>query len=96
MHGEDGKFSDMEYENKNLIPTSEDAIGRTLWALGHLINNSNNEELIEKAKGMFDKSYELIEEDSSPRAKAFTVIGLYHYYKKYNDEKHSFKDNFSC
>jgi hypothetical protein len=82
-----GKFKDMEYETNNLIETSEDAIGRALWSLGHLINNSNNPELIAKAKKMFDKSYTLIEADSSPRAKAFTTIGLYHYYKKFNDEK---------
>jgi len=52
-----------------------------LWALGYLINNSKNNELIEKAKVMFDKSHSLINENSSPRAKAFSVIGLYHYYK---------------
>jgi glycosyltransferase involved in cell wall biosynthesis len=87
VHDEDGKFNDMTYEDKKLIPTSEDAIGRTLWALGHLINNSNDNELITKAKKMFDKSHLLIENNSSPRAKAFSVIGLYHYYKKYNEEQ---------
>ena len=87
VHDEEGKFNDMEYENKNLIPTSEDAIGRTIWSLGHLINNSNNKEHVEKAKRMFDKSHLHINEDSSPRAKAFSVIGMYHYYKKYNEEE---------
>jgi len=82
-----GKFSDMEYENKNLIPSSEDSIGRTIWALGHLINNSNNEGFIEKAKKIFDKSYKLINENSSSRTKAFSIIGLYHYYKKYKEEQ---------
>lgn len=87
VQDETGKFNDMEYENKNLIPTSEDAIGRTLWALGHLINNSNNNELIEKAKKMFNKSYSLINKESPLRTKAFSLIGLYHYYKKYNEEQ---------
>jgi glycosyltransferase involved in cell wall biosynthesis len=87
VHDEDGKFNDMEYGTQKLIPTSEDAIGRTLWALGHLINHSNNEEHIEKAKRMFETSHPIIGEDSSPRAKAFSVIGMYHYYKKYNDEE---------
>jgi len=36
---------------------------------------------------VFDKSHSLINENSSPRAKAFSVIGLYHYYKKYNQEE---------
>jgi glycosyltransferase involved in cell wall biosynthesis len=86
VHDEEGKFNDMTYEDNKLIRTSEDAIGRTLWALGHFINNSNNEEHISKAKIMFDKSHPHIQEDSSPRAKAFSIIGLYHYYKKYNNE----------
>jgi glycosyltransferase involved in cell wall biosynthesis len=86
VQSKEGKFNDMEYENKNLIPSSEDSTGRTIWALGYFINNSKNNELIEKAKKMFDKSYNLIGEDSSPRAKAFSVIGLYHYYQKYKEE----------
>jgi glycosyltransferase involved in cell wall biosynthesis len=87
VHDEEGKFNDMEYENKTLIPSSEDSIGRTLWALGYFVNNSNNNEMIEKAKKMFDKSYVLVNQNSSPRAKAFSVIGLYHYYRKYNQEE---------
>jgi glycosyltransferase involved in cell wall biosynthesis len=87
VHDEEGKFNDMEYKDQKLNPASEDAIGRTLWSLGHLINNSNNEENIEKAKRMFDRAHLLIGENSSPRAKSFSVIGLYHYYNKYNDEK---------
>jgi rhamnogalacturonyl hydrolase YesR len=77
----------MGYKDKNLIPSSEDSIGRTIWALGYLINNSNNNEFIERAKKIFDKSYNLINEDSYLRAKAFSVIGLYHYYQKYKEEQ---------
>jgi hypothetical protein len=87
VQDKDGKFNDMSYEERNLIPSSEDSTGRSLWALGYLINNSKNNELIEKAKVIFDKSHSLINENSSPRAKAFSVIGLYHYYKKYNQEE---------
>ena len=87
VQNEEGRFNDIEYENKNLVETSSDAIGRALWALGHLTNNSSSPELISQAKKIFDKSYQLIETSSSPRTKAFTIIGLYHYYKKYNDEK---------
>jgi glycosyltransferase involved in cell wall biosynthesis len=87
VHDGEGRFNDMEYESKNLISTSEDAIGRTLWALGHLINHGGNEEHVNRAKEMFDKSHVHIEEDSSPRAKAFSLIGMYHYYQKYKDEQ---------
>ncbi len=86
VQDEEGKFNDMNYEDKTLIPTSQDAIGRSLWALGHLIRNSKNPVLVEKAQKMFDRSYKLINEDSSSRAKAFSIIGLYHYYKRYPSE----------
>ncbi|MFH1365754.1 MAG: glycosyltransferase [archaeon] len=87
VQDETGKFNDMAYENKNLIPSSEDSTGRTLWALGHLANNSKDNEIIERAKKMFDKSHNLINENSSLRAKAFSVIGLYHYHQKYKEEQ---------
>jgi glycosyltransferase involved in cell wall biosynthesis/rhamnogalacturonyl hydrolase YesR len=87
VHDENGNFSDIEYENKKLNPASEDAIGRALWSLGHLINNGKNEEHIKKAKEMFEKAHLSIAEESSPRAKSFSIIGLYHYYKKYNEEQ---------
>ena len=82
-----GKFNDIEYESKNLIPSSEDSLGRTLWALGYLISNSTNQEFIEKSKKLFDKAYSLIDEIDSPRAKAFSIIGLWNYYKKYQNEE---------
>ena len=82
-----GKFNDIEYESKNLIPSSEDSLGRTLWALGYLISNSTNQEFIEKSKKLFDKAYSLIDEIDSPRAKAFSIIGLCDYYKKYQNEE---------
>ncbi len=82
-----GEFNDIEYESKNQIRTSEDAIGRALWSLGHLINNSNDQELVKSAKKIFNKAYPLIRENSSPRAKSFSIIGLYHYYQKYQDEE---------
>ena len=87
VHDEEGKFNDLESGNENLIPSSEDSIGRTMWALGHLIYNSKNQEFIEKAKKLFDTSYNLVDNLSSPRAKAFSIIGLYYYYKKYQKEE---------
>jgi len=83
----EGRFNDLGYENQNLNPSSEDSIGRTMWALGYLIYNSQNQEFIEKAKKLFDKSYDLIDNINSPRAKAFFIIGMYYYYKKYPREE---------
>jgi len=86
VQDEQGRFNDIKYENKTLIPSSDDALGRTIWALGHFIKNSKNQENIEKAKKLFNNSYNLIEGIDSPRAIAFSIIGLNHYYKKNNQE----------
>jgi len=86
VQDKEGKFNDIEYSTKHLIPTSEDALGRTIWALGYTIDKSKNPEFIEKSKKLLDNSYNIIEKINSPRAMAFSVIGLYHYYKKYNQE----------
>lgn len=87
VQDQEGKFNDVGYNTKNLIPSSEDALGRAIWSLGYLINKSENQEIIEKAKKLLDNSYALIEKINSPRAKAFSIIGLYHYYKRYNQEE---------
>ncbi len=87
VHDNEGKFNDFDPENQKLIPSSEDAIGRTMWALGYLISNSPNQNFVEKAKKLFDKSYNLIGGLNSPRAKSFFIIGLYNYYKKYPGEE---------
>lgn len=83
----EGKFNDVEYENKELIETSQDALGRAIWALGHLINNSKNNDFLERAKILFDKSHKLVTANNSLRTKSFSTIGLYHYYQKYKDEE---------
>lgn len=93
VQNEDGIFNDIEYETKKLNPGSEDALGRTIWALGHLVHNSNDSEFIEKANKLIQRSYSKIDLLDSPRAKAFSIIGLYHYYKKYNNEEDLTKIN---
>ncbi len=83
---ENGNFKN-NHENENIDIYSEDSFGRAIWALGFTINKTNNPELREKAKILFDKAYDLIEGVSSPRAKAFLLIGLSYYYKQHFDSK---------
>jgi len=87
VQDEKGDFNNIEYETQELVPSSKDALGRTIWALGYLIDKSEDQEYIEKSRRLIEKSLNLIENISSPRAKAFCIIGLYHYYKKYGNEE---------
>ncbi|MBD3253133.1 glycosyltransferase [Candidatus Pacearchaeota archaeon] len=84
LQEKDGYFKN-QYKNKEEItnPYSEDAFGRAIWALGFTINKSRNENITQKAKSMFIKSFLRISEVKSPRAIAFSIKGLYYYYKKF-------------
>ena len=55
---------------------SEDSHGRSLWSLGVLCAESSVSGIREVAKRLFDKSIPQVESFTSPRAIAFTVIGL--------------------
>lgn len=89
MQMENGKFND--FLNNKEIKTSEDAFGRVLWALGYLINKSEDFQLKEKAKEIFNKSLHIIDILKSPRAIAFSIIGLSYYYEKHENESYKEK-----
>lgn len=83
---ETGWFNNVKRGDK-IINDSEDSFGRTIWALGFLINKSEDDGIIKKTKEIFNKTGEHIDNLNFPRSKAFTLIGLYHYYKKNPEEK---------
>lgn len=85
---EDGNFkNNLRNENEKLDSHSEDAFGRAIWALGYTIRKSKDVGIIEKSGSMFAKSLGRIEKLESIRGKAFSIIGLCNYYKKFQDEK---------
>jgi len=85
---QNGNFkNNFRNENEVFNPCSEDAFGRAIWALGYVVDKSSNPETAEKAKNLFENSFNRISRLESPRAKAFSIAGLYNYYKKYNEEK---------
>jgi len=60
----------------------EDVQGRAIWALGYIISCSSlPEDMREQAEIMLKKTFKLIQKFESSRAIAFSIIGLYHYYK---------------
>jgi len=84
----DGNFkNNFKNENEFQDPYSEDAFGRALWSLGYTINKNDDAEIIKKARKIFTNSLRLIEELNSPRAKAFSILGLCHYSKKYKKQE---------
>ncbi|MCX6748035.1 MAG: glycosyltransferase [Candidatus Pacearchaeota archaeon] len=83
---ENGNFKNNHLnENEILNPYSEDAFGRAIWSLGCLIEKEKNEEMINRAIKIIEKAEKGITELNSPRAKAFAIMGLYSYIKRYNN-----------
>ena len=66
---------------------SEDCHGRALWACGFAINMGISEEMKFVAKEIFDRAIPFVKKVVSPRAKAFTVLGLHNYLEKYPEDQ---------
>lgn len=63
---------------------SQDAHGRSLWALGYLISCPRIPITLKaKAKSLFEKGLPAISQFSFPRAKAFAILGLFYLYRTY-------------
>jgi hypothetical protein len=62
---------------------SDDNLGRTLWACGYAINSNLDKEKKLLSKEIFDKALPHAINSTSPRAKAFAVLGLGQYQRAY-------------
>lgn len=58
---------------------SEDSHGRTLWALGECARSDISPSRRQWARDLFDAALPAVEDFSSPRAWAFTLLGLHAY-----------------
>jgi len=84
---ENGNFKNQHKNNEEKTnPYSEDSFGRMIWGLGFAVNKSKNWKIIEKSKKLFECSFEKVSDLKSPRAKAFALIGLAHYYKEFKNK----------
>lgn len=86
---EDGFFQDFMSYTKVFLnkKSSEDSYGRVLWTCGFLLNSSIPDNLKMTAKFIFDNAFKHVNELGSIRSMAFSLIGMYHYYRAYpNDE----------
>ncbi len=85
---EDGTFNNFFDEKRKAFGDySEDAFGRAVWSLGDSINKSKNNKFVGRAEDVFDKAFPNIFSLDSPRAKAFSILGLQSHYEKYGRKR---------
>ena len=67
----------------------EDANGRALWSLGYVISHKEilDQDLVLRAEICWEKAFHRIYEISSPRAIAYALKGLFHYYQVHPKDK---------
>lgn len=83
MQRDDGNFRNfLSFRREYLDEVgTEDSFGRTIWALGYLINNAPNNSYREFAKELFDKAVPHFSSLKHLRGLGNTIIGLTNYLK---------------
>ncbi|MBN2413054.1 glycosyltransferase family 4 protein [candidate division KSB1 bacterium] len=89
FNSETGRFRNfMDYQRNWLEESgSEDSHGRTLWALGTVLGRSNTPALQSMAGWLFEKALPTILNTTSPRAWAFTLIGIHEYLRRFEGDR---------
>ena len=89
MQRSDGKMHNYLSYDRKLIDEigSEDCMGRTLWACGYCLDSKLPEATKLLAKDIFDKVFSWTSSFTSPRAKAYSTMGLFHYQKAYAEDQ---------
>ena len=88
MQHSDGSFTNyMTYERTLLDETSDDAYGRTFWALGYLIRFAPINSIFHLGLELFEHSLPLLNNLTYARGYANCIFGLYHYAKRFPDQE---------
>ncbi len=89
MQNEDGNFRNFLTFNREFINEvgSEDAFGRSIWALGFLLNDPPNDALYQSASVMFQAASPHFEKLNSIRGIANTIIGISYYLRKHSEDQ---------
>ncbi len=89
FNNETGRFRNfMDYQRNWLEESgSEDSHGRTLWALGTVLGRSNTPALQSMAGWLFEQALPAILKTTSPRAWAFTIIGIHEYLRRFGGDR---------
>ena len=88
MDEETGRFKNlMDYDRTwSEVIGSEDSQGRALWALGMGVALCPHESMIALATRLFMRGLPATEEFSSPRAWAFTILGIHAYLRRFGGD----------
>jgi hypothetical protein len=94
MQKEDGSFHnilgfDRRYQDEI---GSEDSMGHALWACGYTMSSDVNNNMKKVAKELFDKSLPQSRTFTSPKAKAFTILGLRFYHDAFPHDNNIMKN----
>jgi glycosyltransferase involved in cell wall biosynthesis len=83
------RFRNFMAYNRNWLEDkgSEDSHGRTLWALGTVLNQSTDEGLRGMAGRLFDIAMPSVVDFTSPRPWAFTILGTERYLRRYPGDR---------
>jgi hypothetical protein len=86
---ETGRFRNfMDYQRNWLEESgSDDSHGRTLWALGTVLGRPSTPALQSTAGWLFEQALPAILETTSPRAWAFTLIGIHEYLRRFDGDR---------
>lgn len=94
MQRADGRFHNLLGYDRDFIDDvgSEDCMGRCLWACGYAIRSDLSEGVKTTSKEIFDKVFQHASNFKSPRARAFTILGLSNYYEAFSHDRNLFKN----
>lgn len=89
FNAQNGRFRNfMDYQRHWLEEIgSDDSNGRTLWALGTVIGRSHKPTLISLASSLFEQALPAVLEMTSPRAWAFTLVGIHEYLRRFDGDR---------
>src|SRR5699024_3268996 len=88
FNDENGRFRNLMSYSRDWLKSagSEDSHGRALWALGSTTSMSEKQSLVSLASTLFMKALPATETFQSPRAIAFTMLGIDAYLKVFGGD----------
>ena len=89
MQNEDGTFRNFLSFSRLYLDEhgTEDAFGRTIWALGYTIFSSDSENIRQVATGLFHRSVQQFRKLKSLRGVANSLIGVCYYLRLHNGDE---------